>query len=152
MKEKILLIEDTEDYRAYLRPLLSHYFDVDEAETLADGLAKLRDAPPELSYCAVLLDLSLPDSDWRTTFPAVAKSITPASIVIVSQHDDPDWVAQMIRWGAAGYVVKGKDDVEPAQLYQMIRTAVAHERIQVGLEGTERTAIEIRTDLKPPKP
>ena len=143
-KEFILLIEDEGDYRSYLRLLLSHFFEVDEAESLASGLDKIRQKP----YYAVLLDLALPDSDWRTTFPAVAKFIAPASIVIVSQHDDPDWVASMIRWGAAGYVVKGKDDVEAAHLYRMIRSAVGHDRIQTGLDESTRVAREIQTDLK----
>jgi DNA-binding NarL/FixJ family response regulator len=143
-KDTLLLIEDSEDYRDYLRLLLAPHFELDDAPTLAHGLAKLR----ERSYFAVLLDLSLPESNLRANFPAVAKSITPASIVIIDPREDPFFVAQMIRWGAAGYVVKGKDDQSAAHLHTMICNAVRHDRIQIGLDGTTRLAKEIETELR----
>ncbi len=146
MKETILLITDSEDYRTYLSLLLAPFFGFEDAPTLAHGLAKLRHR--SYYYCAVLLDLSLPDSNWRTTFPAVSKSIDPAVLVLVSPQEDPGFVAQMIHWGAAGAVVKGKDDRSGPHLYTVICNAVRHERIQAGLADTTRLAKKIETELR----
>lgn len=146
------MIEDDADYRLHIRLLLSHFFVIDEVATLAAALAKLRQRSDDgihwqTDYFAVLLDLGLPDSDCRTTFPAVALQIPAASVIIVSQHDDPEFIADLIRWGAAGYFVKGKDDLQSAQLYRMIRNAVAHQRVQSGLDETTLLAQKIETDF-----
>ncbi len=154
LKEKLLVIEDSEDYRLFLRVMLAPYFELDEAATLAEGFAKLSQRStdavvwtPATAYFAVLLDLGLPDSDARTTFPAVAKQIPTAAVIIISQHDDPKFVADMIRWGAAGYVVKGKDDLDGPHLNRMIRNAARHESIQAGLDESTRIIKETATEL-----
>ena len=142
MKEKILIIEDSEDYRVALRIMLEHFFHVEQSHTLANGLARLKQ--PGTNYLAVLIDLA--DSEWRTTFPSVAKQIPAPAIVIVSQSDDPDVVVNMLRWGAVGYLVKGKDDLDSAHLYRRIKNAVSHERVANKLD-TVTEIIERETDV-----
>lgn len=147
--DTILLIEESDDYRLYLRLLLEPYFGMDDVPTLAHGLAKLRERPAEAPYFAVLVDLA--DSSLRQNFPAVAKHITPPSIVLISPSEPPEFVAQMIRWGAAGYAVKGKDDRSGPHLHTMICNAARHERIQTSLDETTRLAKQIKVEfLEPP--
>jgi DNA-binding NarL/FixJ family response regulator len=151
-KEKLLLIEDSEDYLVFLRVMLAPFFDLDEAVTLADGVAKLKQLSNDgqvwrTDYFAVLLDLGLPDSDARTTFPALAKQIPTAAVIIISQHDDSLFVANMIRWGAAGYLVRGKDDIDGPHLNRVIRNAARHESIQAGLDESTRIIKQTDTEL-----
>ena len=138
-RQKILLIEDAEPYRLLISTLLSPFFVVDQVATLAAGMDMLRQAAirDEVYFC-VLLDLGLPDSDIHKTFPSVARLIPAASIVIVSQHDDPQFVSNAIRWGAAGYLVKGKDDLDAADLYRAIRSAVGRADLHDGLDRAQK--------------
>lgn len=128
--QKVLLIEDNADYRLIIRRLLASYFDVDEAETLAQGIQLALGVP----YYCILLDLGLPDSHWPETLKRFAEITKSPSIVIVSQHDDPNTIAQSIRDGAAGYLVKGRDDDNGVNMVMAIRRAVAFKRTESGLE------------------
>ena len=145
-KEKILIIEDSEDYRVVLRIMLAPFFHVEQSHTLANGLARLK----EPGYLAVLIDMA--QSEWRATFPSVVHQISAPAIVIVSQHDEPAVVVNLLRWGAVGYLVKGKDDMDSAHLYRRIKNAVSHERVASKLDtvteiierGTETALVSPR--------
>jgi DNA-binding NarL/FixJ family response regulator len=136
-KEKILIVEDSEDYRVALRIMLEPFFAIDQAHTLANGLARLKQR--DTTYYAALIDLA--DSEWRATFPATVNQIPVPAIVIVSQWDEPTFVVNIIRWGAAGYLVKGKDDLDSAHLYRRIKNAVSHARIADKLDAVTEIII-----------
>lgn len=143
-KDTILLIEDSDDYRDLLSELLGPFFNVEEAPTLAHGLAKLQ----ERAYFAVLLDLNLPDSLPSATLPTAIAKAPAASIVIVSANADPAVVAQMILSGASGYLVKGKHDLDGPQLYRAIRDAVQQARIESRMKDTTQLIRKIEGEFK----
>ena len=62
-RRRILLVDDDAELRRTLLDQLSHYreFDLDEAGTAGEALAKVRDSHVDL----MLLDVGLPDMDGR---------------------------------------------------------------------------------------
>jgi len=135
-REKILLIEDDPLYREALKDRLAPFCDVETVGTLSQGIH----AALSSNYWCILLDLSLPDSKWNDTLRTFATITRAASIVIVTGRDEPENVAQHIRQGASGYVVKGRDDRDGEQLFGAIARAVLHKQSLLNLEQAAQIA------------
>lgn len=86
---KILIIEDQASIRLIMRRYLEPFgYPIEEAETLAEGLAFMRKIPPpDLVY----LDLKLPDSrDAEKTLAdgmAAIRAINPQAVIVVMTGD-----------------------------------------------------------------
>lgn len=138
MKEKVLMIEDDADYRVILNERLSEYFEVVEAATLAAGVQQ---ALGQDFFC-ILLDLNLPDSKWPDTFNTFAQITRAAAVIIVSGSQDPEMIGASIRQGAAGYLVKGRDDRSGDYMFHAICRAVLHKKTELGLDQAAQIAHE----------
>lgn len=103
---KILIADDHWIVRESLKSvmkLVQKSFEPYEATTFDEALSLLRDHP---DMQLMLIDLIMPGFEefaglrrLRTEFPAVP-------IVIVSVHEDPDYVLQSINHGVIGYIPK----------------------------------------------
>ena len=95
-KPTILLIDDDDEDRALLRSIVGETFDVQEAGTIADGLAKMaKGGPTGRSFDLVLLDLSLPDSERENTLARVLAEHPDQPPVIVTGYAEADFVQRM---------------------------------------------------------
>jgi DNA-binding response OmpR family regulator len=103
---RVLMVEDNPADVGLISEMLSEVrgatFDVTHAERLATALRRLDEEQPD----AVLLDLSLPDSDGLETFLSVRKH-APASlpIVVLTGLNDLGTAAKAVEEGAQAYLV-----------------------------------------------
>lgn len=140
-RERILLIEDDSDYRVALCAMLregGEDFLVDTAATLRSGIEMALSE----SYSCVLLDLALPDSAAPTTCQKFLEITGAPAVIIISGREDPEFVADCIRRGAGGYIVKGRGDQDRQQLVNTIRRAV----LQKNSEQTLKQAAQVLHD------
>lgn len=108
---RILLADDHVVLRAGLRLLLEKHarFEiVGEASTGLEALTLSEKHKPDL----ILLDLSMPGLGGLEALPTLRKLAPAARILILTMHDDPQYLRQSLRLGAAGYVLKKAADVE----------------------------------------
>lgn len=102
---RIYLIDDHTVLRSGLRLLLDAEPDmrvVGEAARVADALQELGELAPEV----VILDLSLPDVNGLAGL-AQLQEISPGSrFLILTMHDDEQYLRLALAQGALGYVVK----------------------------------------------
>jgi two-component system, NarL family, nitrate/nitrite response regulator NarL len=91
---------------------------VGQAATAAEGLAGVPPARPDV----VLVDLALPDKDGPELIAALREVFPSAKLVVVSGYDDDYRVAEALRAGAQGYMLK---TTPLAELIEGIRTAAA---------------------------
>jgi DNA-binding NarL/FixJ family response regulator len=89
---------------------------VGQASTAAEGLSGASAASPHI----VLVDLNLPDRDGPELIAALRGAIPEAKLVVVSGYDDEYRVAEALRAGAHGYMLKSSTLTE---LVTGIRTA-----------------------------
>src|SRR5947209_9375534 len=106
MSHRVLLIEDsTTQAHLFTSLLQSSGFQVEQADCLAAGLRRLSAG----GINAVLLDLTLPDSDGLQTFLRVNGQVQALNIpvVILTGTDDVKLGARAVEAGAQDYLVKG---------------------------------------------
>ncbi len=136
---KILLIEDNRgDARLIVESLAEARgmtFELEQADRLSTGLERLAKGDID----AVLLDLSLPDSQGLDTLAQVQAKALGVPIIVSTGLDDESAAIEAVRQGAQDYLVKGRLDSD--LLARSIRYAV--ERKQ-GEETLRRYAAELQ--------
>lgn len=108
---RILLADDHAVLRSGLRLLLTYQegmIVVGEASTGTETLTLAEELQPDL----ILLDLSMPALGGLDVLPVLRKLAPKTRILILTMHDDPQYLRQALQSGAAGYVLKKAADVE----------------------------------------
>lgn len=102
---KVLLVDDHPLFREGLRSMLAGqpaYRVVGQAGTAREALAQARASTPDI----VLLDIGLPDANGIEVIRQLHTLAAPPRILVVSMHARLDLVAESLRVGALGYVLK----------------------------------------------
>jgi glutamate dehydrogenase (NAD(P)+) len=125
---RVLLIEDSPADTGLIREMLAESRDPEfvlaHAERLKTGLDRI--ASGEID--AVLLDLSLPDSEGLQTLFQVRDRAPRVPIVILTGMSDLSRAAKAVEQGAQDYLVKGKVDTQT--LARSIRYAIQRTRAE----------------------
>lgn len=111
MTPRILLADDHAVLRSGLRLLLTstkEYEVVGEASSGTETLSLAERIQPDL----ILLDLSMPALGGLDALPILRKLVPSARILILTMHDDPQYLRQALKQGASGYVLKKAADSE----------------------------------------
>ena len=111
MTPRVLLADDHAILRSGLRLLLTsqNEFDVvGEASSGPEALSLAEQLQPDL----ILLDLSMPALGGLDALPTLRKLVPSARILILTMHDDPQYLRQALKHGASGYVLKKAADSE----------------------------------------
>lgn len=107
----LLLVDDHAVLRAGLRLLLHAQTDLRVVGEASDGLAALRQAA-DLQPNVILLDINLPGLTGLEALPALRQAAPAARVLMLTMHDDPGYLRQALRQGAAGYILKKAADSE----------------------------------------
>jgi len=127
--ETILLIEDNPaDARLIVEMTQNCNFRFEIAERLSEGINRLKNS----EYTAILLDLSLPDSQGFETITNALAAAPEIPIVILTGAGDDEIGLKAIQNGAQDYLVKGKisDDL----LVRVLRYAIERNNLKNELE------------------
>lgn len=111
MITRVLLADDHAILRSGLRLLLNSQKDfqvVGEASSGTETLSLSEELQPDL----ILLDLSMPALGGLDALPILHNLVPSARILILTMHDDPQYLRQALKHGASGYVLKKAADAE----------------------------------------
>lgn len=118
---RVLVADDHSVVREGLRHVLAGVPEltlVGEAGTGPDAMALAATARPDV----VLLDLTMPGAGGLEVLRHLRTTLPDIRVLILSVHDDPEYVLESVRAGAHGYLRK---DSSPAEIRQAIRAVHA---------------------------
>lgn len=102
-RARILLADDHKEMRDRVVRLLGHEFEV--FEPVCDGGALL-EAASRLKPDVCLIDISMPVVNGIEAAALLREGGSTAKIIILTIHEDPDFLVAALNAGASGYVVK----------------------------------------------
>ena len=120
---RILIVDDHSVLRAGIRALLDVQPDfevVGEAGNGQEALARVRELQPDI----VLMDIGMPGMDGLAATREIKSFQPDTKILILTQHENKEYVLPSLKIGASGYVLKRADGDE---LLQAIRRLFAGE-------------------------
>lgn len=129
---RLLLIEDNPGDARLIEEILREApvpVSLEHASSLKAGMQKLDSDP----FDAVLLDLSLPDSQGLSTISRMRQQAPELPLVVLTGLNDEATALQAVREGAQDYLVKGS--VDSGLLLRAIRYAIERNRMQSALRA-----------------
>ena len=131
----LLLIEDNEDDAELIHQALCEQspdnVTLNWADRLEIGLLKLAECPVD----AVLVDLSLPDSQGLETLDRVRSQAHDAPVIVLTGLDNDVVAEKSLLHGAQDYLVKGR--LTGDALRRAIRYAIGRHRVEQALRKSE---------------
>lgn len=106
---RILIVDDHAILRTGIRLLLQLQADfevVGEAADAQEALAQVRASRPDVA----LMDIGLPGMDGLTATREVVAASPATRVLILTQHENREYVLPALKAGAAGYVLKRAPD------------------------------------------
>lgn len=113
---------------------------VGEAGDGDEALALTRELKPDV----VVLDVNMPGRTGLEVAGALRDEGAGARVLILSMHDDPEYVLQAVRAGADGYVLK---DVAPSELRDAVK-AVHEGREYFTARVTQQLSVGLRKEIE----
>jgi two-component system, NarL family, response regulator NreC len=111
MKIRILLVDDHTILRAGLKMMLNAQPDMDVIGEAHDGRQAIQESQ-RLHPDIVLMDITMPDMSGIESTRQIKKVLPDVKILILTMHENDEYVFQALRAGASGYILKEAADTE----------------------------------------
>lgn len=116
-KIQVLIADDHALMREGLRKILELESDIVVVGEAADGVAAVEKAR-ELRPHVVLMDVNMPGGGGLAATRAIRDTLPDVDVIVLTIHDDEEYVIELVNAGAKGYLLK---DVDPSRLVEAIR-------------------------------
>jgi len=104
-KVRILIVDDHAIMRDGIRALLSLDEDLEIVGEASEGREAIEKAR-ELSPDVVVMDIAMPGMDGLEATRRIVKKNPQIKVLVLTQHDNKEYILSTIKSGAAGYVPK----------------------------------------------
>jgi two-component system response regulator NreC len=105
MSIKVLIADDHQIIREGLRSMLEKEHDIKIVGEAVDGRMTERLAR-ELAPNVIIMDVAMPDLNGIEATRQIVAELPGVKIIALSMHDDKRFVLNMLKAGAAGYMLK----------------------------------------------
>lgn len=102
---RIVLVDDQELVRAGVRKVLEGEGDMAVVGEATDGYEMMK-VLNSVDADVVVMDLNMPGRDGFEALRDLHMSDLPVKVLVLSLHDDPQYVGRAVREGAHGYLLK----------------------------------------------
>lgn len=129
---RVLIVDDHPMVAQGIQSVLEDHDGIDVVGTLSNGRAAL-DQLEDLQPDVILMDLNMPEMGGLTATEMVLERRPGTRILVLSMHDNPEYISSALSHGAMGYVLK---DVPTDEIAEAIETVMRGERyLCTGAEG-----------------
>jgi DNA-binding NarL/FixJ family response regulator len=146
---RLVIVDDHDLVRDGLKAMLSVEQDMEvvgEASDGADALSLCQKLKPDLA----LMDVRMPKIDGLAATRTLKRHLPQMSVLILTVHENQDYMLEAVRAGASGYVLK---DTPREELTTAIRKVLEGEAIlnqHLATQLVQRFALEIQDNPEPP--
>ena len=121
---RIILVDDHGLVRAGVQSVIKHRDDIvviAEANNGREAVAACVEKQPDV----VIMDIGMPDMNGIEATRLIRRDCPQAKVIALSMHSDKRYVAEMLKVGAAGYLMK---DCASEELVSAIQTVLKGDR------------------------
>jgi DNA-binding NarL/FixJ family response regulator/uncharacterized protein involved in exopolysaccharide biosynthesis len=122
---RILLVDDQKMVRELLREVLVPEPDFEVVGTASDGYTAIEQVEC-LKPDVVLLDIEMPDMDGMSATRQICQQFPFVRVIVLSSHDDDEYINEALRVGAVGYLLKSTPSEELTQIIRLIDRGYSH--------------------------
>ena len=109
---KLIIADDHELFRNGLAELLRKHDDIKIVKSVADGLEFMELIKSPFDADIVLLDITMPNMDGFEVLKQLKNLNSNIKPIVISMHDDGNYIAKCAKMGAYGYLLKNTDEAE----------------------------------------
>lgn len=140
---RVVIADDHGVVRQGIRGVLEGVDGLEVVGEAGDGHEAL-EMVNELAPDVVILDVNMPGKTGLEVTTDLREAAHPVRVLILSMHDDPEYVLQAVRSGADGYVLK---DAAPAELRDAVQ-AVHEGREYFTARVTQQLSVGLRQEIE----
>ena len=130
---RVLIVDDHPMVAEGIQSILESYDDINVVGCLPNGRAAI-DSVAELDPDVILMDLNMPEIGGLSATEILLERQPDTRIVILSMHDNPEYISSALSHGAMGYILK---DVPTDEIKLAIDTVMRGERyLCTGAQGS----------------
>lgn len=130
---RVVIVDDHPMVAEGIQSILESYDDISVIATLSNGRAVI-DELDQLDPDVILMDLNMPDIGGLTATEIVLERRPETRVVILTMHDNPEYIASALSHGAKGYLLK---DVPTDEIKLAIDVVMKGERyLCTGAQGS----------------
>ncbi|PXY45991.1 response regulator [Flavobacterium hydrophilum] len=109
---KLIIADDHELFRNGLAELLRKHDDIKIVKTVGDGLEFMELINSQFEADIVLLDITMPNMDGFQVLKELKNATSDIKPIVISMHNDGNYIAKCAKMGAYGYLLKNTDEAE----------------------------------------
>lgn len=109
---KLIIADDHELFRNGLAELLRKHDDIKIVKSVGDGLEFMELMNSQFGADIVLLDITMPNMDGFQVLKELKTSNSDIKPIVISMHNDGNYIAKCAKMGAYGYLLKNTDEAE----------------------------------------
>lgn len=109
---KIIIADDHELFRNGLAELLRKHDDINIVKNVADGIELMQLVNASFDADIVLLDITMPHMDGFQVLKELQALNSNIKPIVISMHNDGNYIAKCAKMGAYGYLLKNTDESE----------------------------------------
>jgi len=130
---KVMIVDDHPMVAEGIQSILESYDDINVVGCLPNGRAAIGSVA-ELDPDVILMDLNMPEIGGLSATEILLERQPDTRIVILSMHDNPEYISSALSHGAMGYILK---DVPTDEIKLAIDTVMRGERyLCTGAQGS----------------
>ena len=123
---RLLIVDDHAVVRSGLKALLNEREDMEVVGEAAEGDEAIELAQ-KLTPNVVLMDLSMPHGkDGLTATTELKQAVPDAAVLVLTMHDDDEYLFRAIHAGASGYILKSAPHEELLSAIQFVADGNAY--------------------------
>src|SRR5579863_9285338 len=110
-KIRVLIVDDHTILRAGLRMLLNAHPDLEVVGEASDGnqaVVSAQNMQPDV----ILMDIAMPECNGIEATRQIKRLLPDTRVLVLTMHENEEYLFQMLRAGAAGYILKEAADTE----------------------------------------